>query len=227
MAHLSNDHHLVHFFNAMQGSDIYIFMASLCFDCDESDVTKEQRACAKQLSLGILYGMGADNMAKKLTRFTGRTYTMNEASRLISKWKDKVNYTAIPSLSVCTGSLSYSLLCWCGICVFQFSGVARFMQKAKDDALKNHCARTLWGRVRPLPGQTLSQPYFHPVPPARAKNSPMLLFRSALCRNQPRQLTGAVVCRASSSQQRHSRHRRRHGQASDDSHTRRAPPAPH
>ena len=90
MAHLSNDGQLVRFFNSMQGSDIYVFMASLCFDCTEVEVTKEQRACAKQLSLGILYGMGADNMAKKLTRFTGRTYSENEALRLISKWKEKV-----------------------------------------------------------------------------------------------------------------------------------------
>ena len=92
MAHLADDRHLVHFFNSKQGSDIYVFMASLCFDCDEGDVTKEQRACAKQLTLGILYGMGAANMAKRLTRFTGRTYSDSEAGRLISKWKEKVQH---------------------------------------------------------------------------------------------------------------------------------------
>lgn len=117
MAHLSNDHHLVHFFNAMQGSDIYVFMASLCFDCDESEVTKEQRACAKQLSLGILYGMGADNMAKRLTIFTGRTYTENEAGRLISKWKEKVSSTSSVDVTDCF-TLSSSRASHCRCCCF-------------------------------------------------------------------------------------------------------------
>ena len=101
MAHLSDDSQLVRFFNSTQGGDIYVFMASLCFDCDESDVTKEQRACAKQVSLGILYGLGANNMSKKLTRFTGRTYSMNEASRLTAKWKEKVDRTQTIPRSGC------------------------------------------------------------------------------------------------------------------------------
>jgi DNA polymerase I-like protein with 3'-5' exonuclease and polymerase domains len=84
--------HLLHSFNSTTSSDIYLYMASLCFECDESAVTKEQRACAKQLSLGILYGMGSkDNMAKKLTKFTGRSYTETEAQALIKKWNEKVN----------------------------------------------------------------------------------------------------------------------------------------
>lgn len=85
---MSEDSQLIRFFTSRQGGDIYVFMASLCFECDEAEVTKEQRTCAKQLSLAIQYGMGRDNMAKKLTRFTGRTYTESEAARLIQKWYD-------------------------------------------------------------------------------------------------------------------------------------------
>ena len=110
---MSEDAQLIRFFTTRQGGDIYVFMASLCFECDEAAVTKEQRTCAKQLSLAIQYGMGSDNMAKKLTRFNGRTYTEYEATRLIQKWKEK------------------------------FSGVTRFMAKARQEALVHvSCAAT-------------------------------------------------------------------------------------
>ena len=57
-AHHSSDPQLVHFFTQPHGlSDIYTWMASVCFEVAEERVTKEQRSCAKQLSLGILYGM--------------------------------------------------------------------------------------------------------------------------------------------------------------------------
>ena len=57
MAALSGDAQLVHFFTRDGHGDIYRFMAALCFDTTEEQVTKEQRACAKQLTVGILYGM--------------------------------------------------------------------------------------------------------------------------------------------------------------------------
>ena len=58
MAHCSGDTQLVRFFTQVHGhSDIYTWMASVCFEVEEQRVSKEQRSCAKQLSLGILYGM--------------------------------------------------------------------------------------------------------------------------------------------------------------------------
>ena len=135
MAHMSNDSQLVRFFNTTRGGDIYVFMASMCFDCDEATVTKEQRTCAKQLSLAVVYGMGADLMAKKLTRFTGRTYSDTEAVRLIAKWKEKVSIHSdiVPLVWLAPRSLPLASALFDA----QFSGVARFMLKAKQDALAN------------------------------------------------------------------------------------------
>ena len=105
MAHCSSDRQLLRFFSsssARSGSssgDIYVFMASLCFDKEEAVVSKEERACAKTLSLGIAYGMGRDNMARKLTKFTGRTVSETEARELINRWSTKVTDhtpTALP-----------------------------------------------------------------------------------------------------------------------------------
>ena len=71
MADCSGDPQLLHFFHSpVEGrSDIYTFMAGLCFDCEPSQVTKEQRSCAKQLSLGILYGMVSGKLLSSQLRF--------------------------------------------------------------------------------------------------------------------------------------------------------------
>jgi len=121
LAHYSQDKALRDFFSAGGINDVYKFMASLCFDCDQESVTSQQRTAAKTLSLGISYGMGPELMASKLTRFTKQTYTKSAAQKLIEIWNNRM------------------------------AGVQKFMSHCRTEARTKKEIRTYAGRLRRLP----------------------------------------------------------------------------
>jgi len=65
LAHLSGDDILVNAFLNQQ--DVHRFTASLIFDVNEEQVTKEMRDVAKRVNFGIVYGMSAFGLAKDLS----------------------------------------------------------------------------------------------------------------------------------------------------------------
>ncbi|MDP8213139.1 MAG: DNA polymerase I [Candidatus Zapsychrus exili] len=64
LAHLSGDEMLTEAFKNDQ--DIHSFTASLIFDIDQVDVTKEMRNTAKRVNFGIVYGMSSFGLSKDL-----------------------------------------------------------------------------------------------------------------------------------------------------------------
>ena len=69
LASVSGDEALIEVFRS--GGDLHRATAATVFDCAESSVSPEQRASAKQLNFGLMYGMGAAGFA----RATGQTVT--------------------------------------------------------------------------------------------------------------------------------------------------------
>lgn len=64
LAHLSEDPELIKAFK--NGSDIHTHTASLIFNCKEKAVTQKQRAQAKTVNFGIIYGMSPYGLSKEL-----------------------------------------------------------------------------------------------------------------------------------------------------------------
>ena len=64
MAHLSGDPHLVRAF--LDGKDIHTATAAKIFGVGEDEVTKEQRRRAKTANFGIIYGISAFGLARRL-----------------------------------------------------------------------------------------------------------------------------------------------------------------
>ncbi len=64
LAHLSEDPVLTAAF--VDGADIHRRTAAEIFDLDERDVTSKQRAAAKTINFGLIYGMGAHRLASEL-----------------------------------------------------------------------------------------------------------------------------------------------------------------
>jgi len=64
LAHLSQDPQLIEFFNS--GQDIHLHIASRLLGKPPHEVTKQQRDNAKRIVYGIIYGMGASSLARKL-----------------------------------------------------------------------------------------------------------------------------------------------------------------
>lgn len=69
------------------GEDVHRFVAGLVNSCRPDQVTKEQRAAAKAVTFGIVYGQGIPNMAQALG------ITMDEAQKI----QDKV-FARVPKL---------------------------------------------------------------------------------------------------------------------------------
>lgn len=74
MAHFSQDPHLVASFE--KGEDIHTATAATIFHTPLSEVTAEQRRCAKAINFGLIYGMSAFGLAKQLNvpRNIAQTY---------------------------------------------------------------------------------------------------------------------------------------------------------
>jgi DNA polymerase-1 len=66
LAHMSNDEALLRLFTQPGSTDIYKQMAGVISSKDPADVSDEERAVSKQVTLAIMYGMGLNTVAKKL-----------------------------------------------------------------------------------------------------------------------------------------------------------------
>lgn len=66
LAHMSNDQALIRLFSQPDASDIYKQMSSVINGKNVDQVTDDERAVSKQVTLAILYGMGINSVAKKL-----------------------------------------------------------------------------------------------------------------------------------------------------------------
>lgn len=66
LAHMSNDEALIRLFSQPGSTDIYKQMAAVISLKDPVDVSDEERAVSKQVTLAIMYGMGLNTVAKKL-----------------------------------------------------------------------------------------------------------------------------------------------------------------
>ncbi|TSC89771.1 MAG: DNA polymerase I [Parcubacteria group bacterium Gr01-1014_3] len=62
LASVANDEKMIEAFR--QGEDIHRLTASQVFNIPLKEVTKEQRQMAKTLNFGVIYGMGADGLAR-------------------------------------------------------------------------------------------------------------------------------------------------------------------
>ncbi|HDP16220.1 MAG TPA: DNA polymerase I, partial [Candidatus Omnitrophica bacterium] len=65
LAHLSKDEELIKAFE--ERLDVHTHTASLIYDVREDEVTPEQRACAKTVNFGIVYGMSAFGLSRGLS----------------------------------------------------------------------------------------------------------------------------------------------------------------
>jgi DNA polymerase-1 len=66
LAHMSNDDALILLFTQPGAIDIYKQMASVTSGKPPTEVSDEERAVSKQVTLAIMYGMGLNTVAKKL-----------------------------------------------------------------------------------------------------------------------------------------------------------------
>ena len=73
-----------------KGEDVYVKMAARIYNCEEEDVTKDQRFVGKTTILGAGYGMGAEKFGMQLKTF-GFEVAPDEARRIISIYRD-ANY---------------------------------------------------------------------------------------------------------------------------------------
>ncbi len=64
LAHFSKDENLLRAFS--EGLDVHAHTASLLYDVPISEVTRQQRAAAKTVNFGIMYGMGAQRLARDM-----------------------------------------------------------------------------------------------------------------------------------------------------------------
>ena len=67
LAHMSGDESLISLFNQPGSVDIYKQMSSVITGKDVRTVSSKERGIAKQVTLAIIYGMGLNNVAKKLS----------------------------------------------------------------------------------------------------------------------------------------------------------------
>ncbi|MBD3174913.1 MAG: DNA polymerase I [Armatimonadia bacterium] len=64
LAHFSKDENLLEAFR--ENLDVHAYTASLLYDVDLEDVTREQRGAAKAVNFGIMYGMGSQRLARDM-----------------------------------------------------------------------------------------------------------------------------------------------------------------
>jgi len=88
LALVSTDTALQRVFSTAEG-DVYDLMASSCFHIPLHQVSKQDRQKAKTISLGIVYGMGAANMANQLQNHSGKSMSTQAAQELIRSWHAK------------------------------------------------------------------------------------------------------------------------------------------
>ncbi len=82
LAHLSQEPALLEAFH--KGEDIHRRTAGLLYDVPQADVTPEQRRNAKTVNFGLIYGMGAQKLAKDLG------ISQSEAKGFISRYFERL-----------------------------------------------------------------------------------------------------------------------------------------
>jgi DNA polymerase-1 len=82
LAHLSEDEALIKAFN--EGQDIHAAVASQVFGVDPEDVSKEQRNRAKVINFGIIYGITAFGLARRIDDLDN-----SSAAELIADYKKR------------------------------------------------------------------------------------------------------------------------------------------
>ncbi len=87
LAHLSGDKSLLDAFH--HGIDIHTATAALIFDLDQSQINGDQRRMAKTINFGLLYGMGAQHLARELK------ITVPEAREFMEKYFSKLGQLKI------------------------------------------------------------------------------------------------------------------------------------
>jgi len=83
LAHLSEDPALVEAFS--RGRDIHVEVAAEVFGVAPEDVTGEQRSAAKMVNFGIVYGITAFGLARRL----GGLVTRSEAQKIIDDYRTR------------------------------------------------------------------------------------------------------------------------------------------
>jgi DNA polymerase-1 len=77
LAHFSGSRTLARFFR--EGGDVYRRVAALALRKPADDVTGDERTVFKRTVLGIIYGLGAATLARRLSAELGREFTLDEA----------------------------------------------------------------------------------------------------------------------------------------------------
>lgn len=118
MAQVSGDPKMIDAYKT--GKDLYKLTAEAIFGIpyDKVDKNGRERAIAKQITLGLCYGLGTPGLIKKLQTESNITLTQSEAKYYISKFKQ--NYPV----------------------------VTRFLDQIGYNAVKTCMARNVCGRVR-------------------------------------------------------------------------------
>ena len=93
LAHMSSDEALIRLFTQPDTTDIYKQMSSVINGKHADDVSDQERAVAKQVTLAIMYGMGINSVAKKLgiTRNAAQQFFQSFYGRFrgVKSWMDK------------------------------------------------------------------------------------------------------------------------------------------
>lgn len=83
LAHMCGDEALVQAFNDF--TDVHTATAALMFNCEQSEVTKEQRRWAKLLNYAVLYGVTGFGLSNQL----GAGFSPGDASALIKQYNER------------------------------------------------------------------------------------------------------------------------------------------
>ena len=94
LAHMSGDKSLISLFVQPGTIDIYKQMSSVITGKSVDSVSSKERSIAKQITLAIIYGMGINNVAKKLSinKGTAQTFFQSFYGRFrgVKVWMEKV-----------------------------------------------------------------------------------------------------------------------------------------
>lgn len=113
LAHMSGDPVLIDAFQ--RGDDIHRRTAAEVFGVPVGEVTATQRAAAKTINFGVIYGMGANRLAD------GLDITRDQAKHFIEQYFARIE------------------------------GVKPFFERLIAEARETSAARTMLGRLRPIP----------------------------------------------------------------------------
>lgn len=87
MAQVSGDHKMIAAYK--EGKDLYILNASAIFGIPYNQISKDskEREIAKQITLGLCYGLGVPGLVKKLKTDSNIDISVKEAKQYINKFK--------------------------------------------------------------------------------------------------------------------------------------------